>query len=326
MVSKATLHLTVTGTGIVAEHRNGRGVLWAASAEYRDPAELAEAVAALIAVEGAPTDRRVWVEVAPPLLQCRRIDALPPVRARQLAELVAAQPGRYFRKNGKPLVTAATWLPGGRKTALLVAIEEPYAGALLIGAERAGLEIVDICPVVDAAPLRLSLLPAGETAARRGRIDRWIRNGAIAAAALWVVLGAMTYARSTSQLEALQEELGTLRAPVAAILAARAEMDEAAAGIAAVETPMTVRLGPALTLTTVVSALPDSAWFTAIAIDRRGTGRVEGAAPRPAVLLARLERTGVLGRVRSEGRTVSDVLAGRAVERFSFRFGQEGDR
>ena len=87
----------------VIEHGS---VIWAGQASYGESGELADAIARL-AAEPPRTCRRLVVAIDHPPLQLRTLTNLPPVKPRHLTALVAQQAGRFFRKNGQPLVTDA---------------------------------------------------------------------------------------------------------------------------------------------------------------------------------------------------------------------------
>ena len=102
--------LTSAGLKVVAFERGS--VTWAGEASYAELGELADAIARL-AAEPPRACRRVTVELERPPVQLRALHDLPPVKPRHLAALVAQQAGRFFRKNGQPLVTDAAWVGKG---------------------------------------------------------------------------------------------------------------------------------------------------------------------------------------------------------------------
>jgi hypothetical protein len=322
-VRRPIVELLLQRDTISAQLRDRHAVMWKATAEYAGAADLAEVIAGLVAAEEIPPGARLEVRVAPPLLQVRHLEALPPVRTDQLVELVGHHPGKYFRKNGHPLVTDVAWATGRRMVAIGVALEEQYAAAVLAGAREAGLAVGEIVPDVLGLPV-LSLLPASERIARRRGVERWIRRGMVLAAMSWLVVGATTVISTIRESRRVDRELAALEAPVAAVVAAQRELDGAISGIAAVESPVEERFSAALTLGRLVVVLPDSTWLTAATFREDGRGELSVMAARPAAVLAKVQRTGLLVGPRIEGRTTGEAVGGRRTERFTIRFGAEG--
>src|SRR5881296_3297707 len=104
LVSRAPeLRLRVTRTTLRAEAVHRGAVTWTAEASYADAAELSDAIARL-AAEAPERCRRLGVTLERPPVQVRTLADLPPVKQRELRALVAHQAGRFFRRNGHPLV------------------------------------------------------------------------------------------------------------------------------------------------------------------------------------------------------------------------------
>ena len=110
----ALLRLRIGRSSLRAEAVERGSVTWAGEASYGELGELADAIARL-AAEPPRACRRLSVALERPPVQLRDLRDLPPVRPRHLAALVAQQAGRFFRRNGQPLVTDAIWAPSMRE-------------------------------------------------------------------------------------------------------------------------------------------------------------------------------------------------------------------
>jgi Tfp pilus assembly protein PilN len=313
------LHLHLARDRVRAETLERGTVTWAAEAPYATPGELAEAVARL-AGEAHEVGRRVVVEVERPLVQLRTLTDLPPVSARALPDLVAHQAGRFFRRNGHPLVTDAAWLTNGSaRVARAAAVEEPVVQAVLAGARAAGLEVQGIAPVEH--PGLLSLLPVAERAARRRHTLLGLKRLAAVAACVWLGVGLLYSGRLIMERRAVEREVAGLREPVDALLAARRQLRHAQSMVRAVSDAERLRGTQLALLAAVASALPDSAVLTSLTVDGDGRGVLTGAARRAADVAARLGRSRALVTPRLEGAVVREAIAGREWERFTIRFG-----
>jgi len=313
------LHLAVGASTIRAEARRGAVVVWAGEAAYDSLAELTDAIARL-AAEPAERCRRLRVALERPPVQTRTLSELPPVKERELAALVAQQAGRFFRRNGAPLVTDAVWLGNGAKRVVrAAAAPEPILLAVVTGAREAGLLVEGIAPAGSADGLLL--LPSVERAARMRAGRRVLKRLAVAAAGVWAVAALLFGVRLTAERRAVELELATAQAPLAALLDARRELRTAEATIRALADARGAR-GRSLALLLRVSAvLPDSVVLTSFTWRADGSGVLTGAARRAADVLAQLERSGFLQRPRIEGAVVREGLAGRVWERFTIAFG-----
>ncbi len=150
-MSGALLRLRIGRSTLHAEAVERGSVTWAGEASYGDVGELAEAIARL-AAEPPRACRRVMVALERPPVQLRALSDLPPVKPRHLAALVAQQAGRFFRKNGQPLVTDAAWVGTGEaRVARAAAVEESLVEAVAAGARAAGLWLETIAPAERAA-------------------------------------------------------------------------------------------------------------------------------------------------------------------------------
>lgn len=333
---RPTLRLQVTRGTLRAELRRRSAVAWAGEAAFGDADELAAAIGALV-IE-APVLRRagaVEVVVEPPLVQLRTLSDLPPVRARALAAIVAHQSGRFFRKNGKPLVTDAVWVGARRlpwrrhplppRVARAAAIEAPWVDAIVKGIRDAKLPLPTISPG-GVAQQRMNLIPPAERAARRRQARGLTRRLAALAVTLWISVGALHVGRLIAASHRLEAESVRLRKASEAVVAARRTIRETDAMVFAVDT-QSVEAGALLrTLAGIVTALPDSAYLTSLELDQAGAGMLTGAAPRAADLLASLDRNGAAPGARLDGAPLPETVNGRHVERFALRFGRGAGR
>lgn len=313
------LHLTVGRATVHAEAVRAGVVVWAGDTTYDSCDDLAEVVATLAA---APSERcrRLEVTLERPPAQARTLKDLPPVRERELAPLVANQAGRFFRRNGAPLVTDATWVTNGAgRVTRAAAVEEPIVLALIAGAKQAGL----VMGGIGAAGLerRIQLLPPVERAARaRARRRSLVRLGT-AVLALWCTVGIAFTLRMIGERRAIDAELSAASAPLAALREVRQEMRGAEAMVVGIADARRERGEALTTFVRVSDALPDSAVFTSYAWRADGSGVVGGSSRRAADVLAALDRTKAVTNARIEGAIVRETLGGHDWERFTLIFG-----
>jgi hypothetical protein len=308
----------------VEAERAGR-VLWSAGMAFTGGDELAVALGSLKeVVQHQRLPRSLTVLVAPPLVQRRTLTDLPPVRPAELSRLVAQAAPRFFRQNGHPLVSAAAWQDSGEnsgRVAQAAALDIDLAEAIVAGADRAGLRLLDIHP--EPATPGLSLLPPEERARRRRREWRRVAHLAVGAVAVWLLLGAFLGVRLLVDTRRVEHEIARLAAPRRALLAARQQMDSAGDMLTALDGAQAARPLMAARIAALVHALPDSTYLTALSLDSAGRGVAAGRTRGVGALVDVLDTTLGLGPVRLEGATVRDTTAGVAWERFSLRLGQE---
>lgn len=302
----------------------GAGSPWTAEAPFANPAELADAIARL-AAEAPRNSKRVHMAVAleVPLVQVRALADLPPVKPHDLATLVAAQAGRFFRRNGAPLVTDATWESNdaGARVARAAAAEEPWLDAIAAGARSAGITLTSLVPV-DAPGL--SLLPGGVKAERRLAERMAVRRWGAAVVGTWLLLGGLYAARLVLGLRETKRELARLAMPAAVVVAARRELRDAAALIETLDQSAAQRQAVAGRLARIAAALPDSAFLTSLTLDARGAGVLTGLARRAADVVARLDARGAVAHPRLDGPVLRETAAGKEWERFTITFGERG--
>ena len=316
-----TLRLRIGRSTLRAEAIERGSVKWAGEASYANMTELADAIARL-AAEPPRACRRLVVTLDRPPVQLRRLTDLPPVTPRHLAALVAQQSGRFFRKNGQPLVTDAAWVgKGPTRVAHAAAVEEPLVEAIAAGARAAGLWLETIAPAGEAATL--TLLPKSERESRERAARSRTRRLTAATCGLWLATGALFFGRLAWERHNVERELAALSQPLAAVLQARRELRDAETtlnAITAAERDRGLSLG---LLAAVTGALPDSSVLTSLAWNADGSGVLVGGARHATDVVARLDRLGSLAGVRLGGPVVREPIAGREWERFTILFGRE---
>ncbi|HET9387575.1 MAG TPA: hypothetical protein VFO67_20740, partial [Gemmatimonadales bacterium] len=313
------LHLTVD-TGVVrAEARRGGIVVWAGEAPYETLVDLTDVIARLAAV---PSERcrQLRVSLERPPAQTRTLKDLPPVRDRDLPALVAAQAGRFFRRNGAPLVTDAIWVTNGKgRVTQAAAVEEPLLVAIVAGAAQAGL-VVESIGAAGLSP-QLQLLPTAERAIRSRANRRSLIRLGVSACALWLIAGALFGARLIKERHDIDAELAAAEVPLAALRDVRREMRAAEAMVISLADARRSRGKALATLARLKAAIPDSAVLTSYRWRADGSGVLAGASRRAADVLAAVERSRAVGNPRIEGAIVREAIAGRDWERFTIVFG-----
>ena len=262
----ALLRLRIGRATLRAEAVEHGSVTWAGEASYGALGELADAIARL-AAEPPRACRRLVVTLDRPPVQLRTLTELPPVKPRHLAALVAQQSGRFFRKNGQPLVTDAAWVgKGPTRVAHAAAVEEPLVEAIAAGARAAGQWLETIAPAGEAATL--TLLPKSERESRERSARARTRRLAVSTCGLWLAAGALFFGRLSWERRNVERELAALSQPLAAVLLARRELRDAETtlnAIAAAERDRGVSLGllAAVTGTGCISSALTGCWRTA---------------------------------------------------------------
>lgn len=299
---RPVLHLEVAPAQLTIVARERDREVWAAATTYTAPADLAEAIGHL-AAEAPAVCRRLIVTLIPPVVQFRTIPGLPPVKDGALTALVAHQARRFFRRNGHPLVTDARWLRRGEAPlALAVAAEEPLLEATAVGARAAGLVLEDVVPHGQAG---LSLLPGSERQARRQHARRWVHRTALVGMLAWAAAAGLYGVRLVGESRAVDRALAGAQAPLAAVLAARRELQEAEATITAVGGPVQTRPGPLPTLATLTEAMPDSAVILGVTWDEQAPLRLALVAPHAPAVCDNL--AAVWGAVHVEGAVMREA-------------------
>jgi len=295
-------------------------VTWTAEAGYESLEDLTDTIARL-AAEPAERCWRLAVTLERPPVQTRTLTDLPRVKDRELSALVAHQAGRYFRRNGHPLVTDAVWANGEARVALAAAVEEPVVEAIVDGARAAGLILEGIAPADTSAPLML--LPTSERAARTRVERKLVWRLVLVTVSVWVLVFGLVVGRLMWDRRIVERQLASLEASLATVLAARRELHDADATLQAAAQADRDRSQGLAVLGAMTTALPDSAVLTSLTWTASDTGVVTGLARRAAEVLERLERVGTVLAPRLEGPPVKEAIAGREWERFTIVFGKE---
>ncbi len=318
------LRLRVGRTTARAELVRGSKVLWVGEAPFGTPEELGEAVSQLAAQEALPArPAALRVELEASLAQLRTLHDLPPVRTAQLRALVATQAARFFRRNGKPLVTDACWT--GREarrqgTALAAAVEEPWLEALTEGARVAGLPVETIGPAELPEGARLMLLPPAERRRRRERALLSVRRLGTVACLTWLAAAGVFIARRQQERADVEREIAGLEQSALAVSEARRAVGEAARMLETLDRAERDRLLLLSRLSAVAAALPESAFLTALVVGLGGRGELSVVARRSAAVLNALDQS------RINGSVVRETIARRDWERFTIAFGPDTTR
>lgn len=311
-----------TAEVVRTEVRHGDRMVAAAEGPWLDEAALATQWQAL-AEEARlpPSGRRLAVVVQRPAAQVRRLTQLPPVSARHLGALVAAQTARTFRRNGVPLVTAARWVPHSTpRAAELAAIPAPLLDQLAAAAAAAGLELTSVTAAdAPALPVEPPLLTRHRVRTLRQRTARWARL----ALTLWIIAGAVAGARFTQERMRVRAALASRAEPAAALARLRAEWVGAQTSLAAVATADREGAAFLQQLTSVLTALPDSAFLAALTLDAGGTGSFSGYARRATDVAAALAHRPhlPLPLPRLDASLGREALGGREWDRFRVTLG-----
>jgi hypothetical protein len=320
---KPVLRLRIGRGSLEAKAVRGHRVVWVGQAVFEDPATLHEAIAQLSNEKSLPSGLRgIRAKLDSSLAQVRTLEGLPPVKDSALKSLVAQQAPRFFRKNGKPLVTDAVWITraGGKgAVAQAAAVEEPWIEAIGAGAREAGLELEEVRPTGDGVAGRLSLLPYAERIRRRRSELLGLSRLAAFACTLWALAGVALLARLQRESDRIAAELADLKAPVVAVAAARRKLGDAARMVEAVERSDRERSAILRQLGAIAAALPDSAFLTSVAIQERG-GSMSGLARQATGVVAALERDQAIAAPKLVGSIVGEVVSGREMERFTVSF------
>jgi len=302
-----------------AEAMRAAAPIWVGEASYDTLTDLVDVIARLAA---APAERchRVRVTLERPPAQTRTLTDLPPVRDRELAALVANQAGRFFRRNGAPLVTDATWVTNGvGRVTHAAAVEEPLVLAIVAGAAEAGL-VVESITAAGMSP-QLQLLPNAERAVRTRARHRAVVRLAIAACVAWLVAGVLFGVRLMIERRDVEAQLAAADAPLAAMRDVRREMRTAEAMVLGLAEARRSRGEALTTLARVNGAMPDSSVLTSYTWRSNGSGVIAGAGRRAADVLAAVELSHAAPNPRIEGAIVREALGGHDWERFTILFG-----
>jgi Tfp pilus assembly protein PilN len=255
------------------------------------------------------------------MAQVRTIRDLPPVRGAVLPRLVAAQDRRFFRRNGRPLVTDAAWVgENGTRVARAAAAEEPLLEAIVAGARAAGLAVAAL--TVAGEPATLSLLPSTERHALDRVARRSVRRLGAVTVGVWAVALGLFAGRLIAERRRIDAELAAAREPAAAVRAARRELAEAEATIEAMRTAERDRGRALATLGAIARALPDSVVLTSLVWTADESGVLGAVGRRAGEAVAALQRARAVSDPRPDGRVVRETVLGREWERFTIIYGR----
>lgn len=311
--------LTLADGWLVAETRNWRRGVDSERIAVGSATDLA---AGLVTLRSRP--RRVELRLGDPYLQRRCLAGLPPVRTRQLRELVAHDAGRFFRQNGHPLVTDAVWLPkapDGSRAALAVAADTQVLNELLAALAASGFEVRALRAAGVTSVARMNLLPTAHRVTRARADWRVTRRLLALAGALWIGTGGYAAVGFLREREQIHAELDRLARPLDALREVRGDMSRADAMLGAVAASDRDRRLLARRLIRLGQALPDSLVLTGLTLEIDGSGRLTGLARAPLAVVARLEAAGVVANPRLAGGTMREVVRGSSWERFAVTFG-----
>lgn len=180
----AALGIAVGRNVVRAVVATRRSILWAGSAGYDGPGELAEVLAQLAAA-AQPRMRRARVVLDRDVAQWRTVEPAPPLRSAALRRHIALQAPRLFRNGEGPVVTDARRVSGNGTTVVIAAAtSDTLSRAIADGCEQAGLHLVSLGPAAEVLPsavvggrsaesVMLPLGSAGELIeCRRGKVVR----------------------------------------------------------------------------------------------------------------------------------------------------------
>ena len=314
------LHLSIEPTRLAAELRERRKPVWSGECALEPGDELSHALDELLTTTDlSGRVRRLVVRVSPPIVQLRTLTDLPPVRNRLLDALVRTQAGRFFRRNGAPLVTAATWGPGkrGQRPAQAAAIEEPWLAELSTVAARHGIADVRVSP--DAHPALDLRLPAWERT-RQTFERRQVRRALLLAALAWLGVLAIDTTRMMRERAALDAGIGALAPGSEAVSRVARQADAIAAMVDTIQAADVRRRQSAREVAALVAALPDGAHLSRLDWSADAGGQLAGAAPSAAAAAAAVEGTGVVDSVRAGGAGARLMTPAGEREGFSISF------
>jgi Tfp pilus assembly protein PilN len=322
------IDLWVGASRLAAEGRRAGKTVWRAESEHSGSRDLGEALAGLAAE--LPARLRTWpvqVRLAPPLVQLRTLDGIPPVRQAALRPLLAQQVDRYFRRAGQPLVVDARWIGPKRQARTRVraaAAQEALVTAVITGLEAAGLRVAAVGVAGANEDVGLDLLPPGERLRRTRRRRATTRHLAVVAAAAWAVAVGASLADLYRERRALAREQAALAGPLAALRTAQGEVDAARDMVAAIEATSEAQAAFSIRLAAVARSLPDSAFLTSLTLNEAGRGSITGVARRAAQVVATLEADRSIGQARLDGPSVHERIRGSDWERFVIAVGEPG--
>lgn len=321
---KPVLRILV-GTGRArADLRREDTVSWSGEIAFAGADELRDTLTALL-VGGVLPERpgALEVELERSLAQVRTLSALPPVSAAQLKSLVATQSGRFFRRNGKPLVTDAVWGTGARESrvVLAAAVEEPWVDAVAEAARAGGVPLQSVCPADLPTGVRIRLRSTAERTHLRQNQRLAVRRFAVLVAGIWVAAAATLAVRLHAARVTTDREIASLEAPVAAITQADQALDSASRMVEGLARARRDRSRVLISLTSISAVLPESAFVASVSLDARGRGEITIVARRSSEVLASLDGAPGVVSPQLQGGVARETVRGHQWERFTLSLG-----
>ena len=321
---RSRLDISVEAGRLVASLRSRTAVVWAAGCPAATPDELQAGLREMLSLETIRRARPVvQVRIGSPVIQCRLLHDLPKVGRQDLVSLVARHSGRYFRKNGIPLVTSARWAPRvstyGCPSAIAAAVEESWITAIEASLTECGCDQAHVTPAEQPD----LMLRSAKALARRAQSEHRLSRRLVAACGLiWLVAAGVLVLRQELDLRWLREEQARMAAPATAVSQARRRLHDAMRSVSAIREHGDHRAAALSSLVAVLNALPDTAYLQAFQWTSDGRGSVSGAGPDAADVLAQLEQRAMLPEPRMQGVAAADVADGVRREHFTIRFGE----
>lgn len=287
---------------------------------YADAGELTQAVAALCRDAGQARRRRVEVIFGDSIVQRRTLTDLPRVRSSVLRELVQAQQRRYFRRNGRNLVTDARWTEtadGAVKHVTAVAVDEWLAETVIEAIGQAGLAVERASDLSG----RFRLIPEGVSTLRLSQQRRQASRLLVAALMLWLSAVITYWVGVRARERALDAELARIAPAMTTLREARRRLGQAEGWVSTVDAMGKSRDAMRLTLSRILISLPDSSYLTSLTLGDDGTASLSGTAREATGVAARIEKLTELRNVRIDGTPLIVASPGRRWERFAIRAG-----
>jgi len=238
---------------------------------------VAEAIRELDGLDELRSTGGVGLRVHAPPAQVRTLRDVPPVAGRELPALVRANHDRYFRRVSGEVAVAAEWVVDGEGARVVRAASAPLV--LLEECEGAlndrGLRLRDVRPVYDGEELPLELHTSG--LARRARVRRLVRWGAVAALALsgWLVAAGAYLVDLALDGATLDRELAALSEPIDRLAGVQEQLERFAPVAAALHRQAPRGESIRQSLLIIASRLPESVHLHELRIDRQGPIRLQ---------------------------------------------------
>jgi hypothetical protein len=310
--------LAVASDSVAAGRETRSGVEWLERRPYASPDHLSEVADVVLAHKELRRTRGIRVVLHTSMLQLRTLHALPPVRQRELPDLVRGQVRRFFRTNGAPLVVDAVWTepePGNRLVRAAAA-ELPLVLALESAVERTGLTMLGIRPGGEGPEARLCLESSQARARRIRRAVRRLLPYATAAALTWVTAGGLYVGDLLLDAVGVEAETNMLQDEVQQVRSVRDRIAEFRPTAIAARAQGPDGAWVVEGLARITENLPDSCYVVHLVVQRQATIRLDGRASDPVAVVESLSEAG-LGRPIMSSTPVLEPLEGRSWYRFA---------